>query len=63
MQFPRVHVLPEGRHGTVPGLVGYGPVAGAPQMGVGDKAGPKRMGRVGERVKTAPLDGGRGQGN
>ncbi len=47
----------------MPGLVGYGPVAGAPEVGVGDKAGPERVGRVGERVDAGPLDGGLARGN
>ena len=37
-------VLPEGRHGAVPGLVGDGPVARATQVGIGDETGPQRMG-------------------
>ena len=55
-RFVDPYVLPEGRHGAVTGLMGYGPVARAPQVGVGDEAGPQRVGRVGERVDAGPLD-------
>ena len=36
--------------------MGDGPVAGTTQVGIGDEAGPQRMGRVGDRVDTGALD-------
>ena len=50
-------VLAQRRHGAVPGLVGDRPVARPPQVGVGDKAGPQRVRRVGEGVDAGALDG------